>query len=154
MPMRNVIWTALLALAAAGCAAPTVVEPPDGGYLVQVGAVPGGVRFDPASIVEAEIVGDVLRLQVTHGGGCRDHAFSLYGGGAWMESAPVQTTVTLAHDARGDPCRAVVGRELRFDLTPLRDAYRRAYGDRGPLVIHVVEPGGPQASRHTLTYRF
>ena len=82
---------------------------------------------DPVTIHSATVRGDSLELDVAFGGGCRDHMFLLLSDGAWMESNPVQVGVRLAHDARGDNCKALVSRLLRFDLTPLKVAYNAAY---------------------------
>jgi hypothetical protein len=73
------------------------------------------------------VKGDSLELSVSFGGGCREHAFALLSDGAWMESYPVQLGVRLAHDAKGDVCKALLSRVLRFDLSPLRAAYNDSY---------------------------
>jgi hypothetical protein len=82
---------------------------------------------DPVTIQGFTMKGDSLELAVSFGGGCRDHAFLLLSDAAWMESYPVQVGVRLAHDAKGDNCKALISRVLRFDLTPLRAAYSAAY---------------------------
>lgn len=82
---------------------------------------------DPVTIQGFAMKGDSLELTVSFGGGCRDHAFLLLSDAAWMESYPVQVGVRLAHDAKGDNCKALVARVLRFDLTPLKAAYNASY---------------------------
>lgn len=82
---------------------------------------------DPVTIHSAVIKGDSLELSVSYGGGCRDHWFALLANGAWMESYPVQTGIRLAHDAKGDGCKALLTRTLRFDLEPLKAAYASSY---------------------------
>jgi hypothetical protein len=53
-----------------------------------------------------------------------------------MESFPVQVAARLAHDADGDPCRALLTSTLRFDLSPLRGHFEASYGPgRGTVVI-------------------
>lgn len=151
--VRGLRVAACLALAA--CAGSPVVEPPAGGSAaVRVGSVPARLPSDPASVTSAAVHGDSLVLEVTFGGGCARHDFALYASGVWMESFPVQTPVSLAHDAHGDNCRALLSRELRFDLSPLADAYRRAYGGGGTLVLRLQEPGGPGAPVHAVRYSF
>lgn len=154
--MRAIVRGALLTigLMAAGCTSPTIARMPDDGYRVQVGSIPAGIPSDPATIESVSVAGDVLVLQVTYGGGCTTHDFALFASGTFMESLPVQTSAVLAHDAHGDRCRALVGRELRFDLTPLRRAYEKAYGTGGTLVLNLRAPGGPQAPNHRITYTF
>ena len=49
---------------------------------------------------------------------------------------PVQLPVVLTHDANEDPCEAYPTRQLRFDLTPIRERYRAAYGlDSGTVLL-------------------
>lgn len=140
---------------AAGCAEGlTVVDDGATPAVVLAESVPvRGAPSDRASIAGASLQGDVLVLDVRFGGGCAEHAFDLYAQTAFMESEPVQTRLALAHRANGDPCRALLSRELRFDLAPLRDAYRRAYGPSGRIVLHVHEPG-PSGGSHDVLYTF
>lgn len=99
-------------------------------------------KLDPYTIDSAMVVGDTLRLVVRHGGGCRTHRFSLAASRAFRESSPVQVSAVLTHDADGDNCRALLTRDLRYDLTPLREAYRAAYGaGPGSIVIHLWHQG-------------
>ncbi len=97
---------------------------------------------DPVTIHNAAVRGDSLEFEVSFGGGCRDHTFLLLSDGAWMESNPVQVGLKLSHDARGDNCKALVSRTLRFDLTPLRVAYNAAYQTTtGTLRLNVRDSG-------------
>jgi len=82
---------------------------------------------DAITIDSVHIDGDTLIANVTHGGGCRAHDYKLVVGTAWMESFPVQAPARMSHDGHGDPCKALIGRELRISLTPIADAYREAY---------------------------
>ena len=156
MPSRSLLPrpAALLALALLGaCSSPTIL--PDEGELALVPLDQAATtrRLDPAEVLAARIDGDRLHLQVRFGGGCRDHHFSLLHGGVFMESEPVQTRLQLAHDAHEDPCRALLSRELTFDLTPLRRSYEAAYARTGTIVIHLLEPGGA-AVQPPLRYSF
>jgi hypothetical protein len=94
---------------------------------------------DPVTINSAVIRGDSLELSVQFGGGCRDHEFGLITNGVFAESYPVQTWVMLVHDANGDRCKALLSRVLRFDLSPLKALYNRAYQTTtGIMQIHVA----------------
>ena len=106
-------------------------------------------KVDPFEIVSAEVVDDVLTVGVRYGGGCREHRFQLVASSTFAESEPVQTPVVLTHDARGDLCRALLSETLRYDLTPLKQAYRRAYRRQsGTIVMHL------QANATPLRYTF
>jgi hypothetical protein len=82
---------------------------------------------DPVTISNAVVRGDSLELSVSFGGGCREHTFLLLSDAAWMESYPVQVGVKLSHDSKGDNCKALLSRVLRFDLSPLKSAYQASY---------------------------
>lgn len=144
-----------LSLLLAGCVDPLRSGGELPAVLLPVGAAAASetTRSDPAEIVAAEVEGDRLALSLRFGGGCADHDFALIPSGEFREANPVQTTLTLAHDAHGDMCRALLSRELAFDLASVRAAFQRAYGAHGPLELHVREPG-PAGRVHTLRYIF
>ena len=94
---------------------------------------------DPLTIESATIVADALQATVHFGGGCARHRIALLLGRAFMESFPVQVHARLAHDAGGDMCDALLTRTLTFDLVPLRQRYRAAYGaSSGTIVINLA----------------
>lgn len=128
----------LLAIATGGCNDTTTAPGVPNGYWSVTSTWAGQVIIaentdaphwpaDPVTIREATVKGDSLELVVNYAGGCRTHAFLLLSDAAWMESYPVQVGVRLAHDAEADPCRALLSRTLRFDLSPLKTAYNSAY---------------------------
>ena len=59
-----------------------------------------------------------------------------------MESLPVQTWALLAHDDLDEPCDAWFMRTLEFDLQPLREAYIRAYGEPGIIIVNFQDYQG------------
>lgn len=85
--------------------------------------------------VAHRLAGDTLSLDIQYGGGCAEHRFALLVDPAFMESQPVQVVARLAHDAAGDPCRALLGRTLRFDLSSVRRHYIASYGGGGGTVL-------------------
>jgi hypothetical protein len=89
---------------------------------------PAGWPQDPFVFQQVRMAGDTLDISVQYGGGCAGHDFTLLLSPIVRESLPVQASAWLAHDAKGDPCRALIGRTLRFDLTPLKHLYRQNYG--------------------------
>lgn len=153
-PLRLLLGTAMIALLLPACNRPAPSQPDGGAALVLVGTGARTVRMDPAEIVQARIEGDILHLQVRHGGGCERHDFSLIHSGLFLESLPAQTHLTLAHDAHGDRCRALVGADLQFDLTPVKRAYQNGSGRGGVLVLHVRAPGAKDAIAASLRYGF
>ncbi|MEM1125014.1 MAG: hypothetical protein AAGI71_00060 [Bacteroidota bacterium] len=103
---------------------------------VDVGTLVGDAYW----IEEAGIEGDSLRLRVSHSGGCRTHTFALYSTGPVYFSDPPQADVFLAHDADGDLCEALIGEDLAFDLTPLRN---QANGEAMDLRLHDHDASAP-----------
>lgn len=144
----------LVAVTLAACGAGTPVD--TGTYVVApVGDPSATTRFDPATIEEVRVEGDRLHLRVTFGGGCRQHDFGLRFERVFLESEPVQSVLRLAHDAHGDPCRALLGRDLEFDLGPLKELYREAYGSpSGTIDLRVYPPGGSEPHPERVRYTF
>ena len=106
--------------------------------VVRGAAVPA--RDTSYNIRDAAIVADTLTVRVSYAGGCEDHAFELTG---WADFTnrrpPVPVRVALMHDARGDTCKALVQQELRFDLSPLREAYRQQYTSSSGMITILLD---------------
>ena len=100
---------------------------------------------DPFVLNDAAVAGDTLSLNLSYAGGCARHEFTLVASELFRESEPVQLPVSLAHDANGDSCEAWLTEDYEFDLSVLRDRYRRAYGDGPGRIVLLLEgaPGGP-----------
>ena len=110
---------------------------------------------DAAAIEEVNLVGDVLRLRVTHGGGCAHHDFKLYGCTSFMESYPTQTTARLSHDAHSNRHEAFISKELRFDISPLKRAYQYMYHcEKDSFYIWIYEPGASEPLKPPFLYEF
>lgn len=145
---------AVLLLAASACTARAPTEPAMP-ILTVVDGPAAAARFDPAQIRDAHVEGDRLHVAVTHGGGCEQHDFALYFAGHFRESDPVVANLRLGHDAKGDPCRAVVGRDLVFDLTSLAQAWRQEYGRaNGTILIALSAPTAAEPHPEQLRYEF
>lgn len=93
--------------------------------------------FDPLTILTAVVDGDSIDLRVRYGGGCVEHDFRLLAGRAIMESEPPQADIRLSHDAHGDLCRALITRDLRFDLVPLKTYFQGDRATPGPLLLRL-----------------
>jgi hypothetical protein len=152
--LRCVTTVILFAILAAACGSPTLT-PSGGGLVLAELSMPGETtsRRDPVQLRAARITGDRLEVDVTYGGGCREHRFALTHDGTFAESYPVQTGLTLFHDADGDACRALLNRTLEFNLAPLRAAYRAAYGE-GPGIIAIHLHGPIPGPDSTISFRW
>lgn len=125
--------------------------------LVALDSDPDSYPADPLTLDEAAIAGDVLEAALTYGGGCTLHEIDLVAFNGWLESFPVQVDALLSHEDNGDMCDALVIETRRFDLRPLAEAYRDAYGAGEPeettLILRLRDPGEPGEMR-LLEYRF
>ena len=100
---------------------------------------------DEYVINAATVEDDTLRVNVSYSGGCETHAFTLVAEPIFLESFPVQLRVSLAHNANGDTCEALITEDHVFDLTPIKTMYQKGYRtDTGTIVLRLKEgpPGG------------
>ena len=156
-PVRT--WTlvsGVLAVLLAGCTSsdepasatprPASADQPPPLVPVVIGATDR--RTDSFVLNSASVSSHVLTLSVSYSGGCRKHEFVLTAG-AFVESGPIQLDLVLTHDANGDTCEAFPTEQLRYDLTPIRERYRGAYGrDSGTVHLRLDQSPAP------LVYRF
>ena len=105
---------------------------------------------DEYVINAATLEADTLHINVSYAGGCETHEFTLVAEPRFLESLPVQLRVSLAHNANGDTCEALITEDHNFDLTPIKEAYQKGYRkDKGTIVLRLKE-----APPGTLTYEF
>lgn len=117
---------------------------------VAFGFTPDTWGTDAYTINAATLQGDTLTLNVSYSGGCETHAFTLVAEQRFLESLPVQMRVSLAHNANDDTCEALITEALHFDLTPIKEAYRKGYRkDTGTIILRLKD-----APPSDLTYDF
>lgn len=71
---------------------------------------------DPFNIDSIYVNKDSLIVEVSYGGGCEVHEFSLKSNGAYLKSKPVQLNLALEHKSNNDMCRALLYKRLAFDI--------------------------------------
>jgi hypothetical protein len=74
----------------------------------------------PFEITKASIKGDILTLDVSYSGGCKDHSFSLHGTKMYMKSMPPKLGIFLEHEANGDSCRELKTEQLNFNISEIK----------------------------------
>lgn len=112
-----------------GIAAPVFTDTPGDAFGV-----------DPYVLNSATITADTLEVNVSYGGGCEAHVFTLIVSEAFLESAPVQLNISLAHIANGDACEAWLTETYRFDLLPIKQVYQAGYGSgAGTVVLRLAD---------------
>ena len=95
---------------------------------------------DAYTINAATLEGDTLTLNVSYGGGCEKHVFTLVAESRFLESYPVQLRVSLAHNANDDPCEDAITEDYHFDLTPLKETYQKGYQtDTGKIALRLKD---------------
>lgn len=115
---------------------------------------PDDLEKDSFSISRATIEGATLYLIVSSGGGCREHGYSLtMTPAAFMESFPVQANIYLRHDAKDDPCDAIVTDSLVFDLRPIVSLYQQMYGPSGQVNLNLFDFEQAESTRLELQVR-
>ncbi|ATB49545.1 hypothetical protein [Corallococcus macrosporus] len=80
---------------------------------------------DAIILNSARVEGGILVLDVTHGGGCAEHTYSLAWDGALQPGAdgtPVANLV-LVHDGNRDRCKALLRAHPRFDLSAISQRF-------------------------------
>ena len=116
-----------------------------GGANIEIGVVAFGFTpdtwgTDAYTINAATLQDGTLTINVSYSGGCETHAFTLVAEQRFLESYPVQLRVSLAHDANSDTCEALITEALHFDLTPIKEAYQKAYRkDTGTIALRLKD---------------
>lgn len=64
-----------------------------------------------------KMVDNLLHLKVSYSGGCEEHIFNLYTDKRYMKSYPPKLNLFLEHIDNNDKCRAMITKELVFDVT-------------------------------------
>lgn len=143
--MRHLLFIAVMGsgLGLTGCGPAVVVE-------AEGDSKPPLTRGnDPVDIKSASLSGDILELSLSYTGGCERHSFWLEWDGIFLTSSPVQVPIVLGHDARGDRCEALPSETRRFDLTPLKEAWRQGHQQtEGSMSIRI------QGTPHSVLYTF
>ncbi|RKH55487.1 hypothetical protein, partial [Corallococcus llansteffanensis] len=102
---------------------------------------------DLIAIESLSVKGNVLKLSVRHGGGCREHRYGLAWDGRFTKTAggEPRAELTVLHDANGDHCKRMMYKDLSFDLSTLQQAWsEKGNGDHGNL--HLDFNGVPDQS--------
>ena len=105
---------------------------------VFIGDAGGRFGADRYVLNTATVTGDTLTVNVSYGGGCRIHQFTLVASESFMESFPVQLHISLAHNANNDLCRAWLAEDYHFDLTPIKAMFQEGYRQKtGTIVLRL-----------------
>ncbi len=95
---------------------------------------------DFALINSAWTLRDTLIIVVSYSGGCRTHDFRLFGSRSIIKTNPPQAEIYLSHNSNADMCEAWITKNIKFDLSPLRNYYKQTFSNDGPLLLRIYEP--------------
>ncbi|MCP4574094.1 MAG: hypothetical protein GY838_17170 [bacterium] len=95
---------------------------------------------EPWHMYEIALVENYLGFGVSFSGCQPEHDFSLWMSGGIMESMPPQVNIVLVHET-AEECDAAFSGEYLFDLRPLADLVRQAYGP-STLILNVYDYRG------------
>lgn len=76
-------------------------------------------QSDHLTIKKAGMKGSTLLVKVQYGGGCEKHGFGILGSKTIMKSFPPQRNIKLLHENHDDHCRALLTKNLKFDIEKL-----------------------------------
>ena len=82
---------------------------------------------DPIYLHEAFVDGDCLQIKLSYSGGCKEHTIDLARMHPWTASSSTVPTFEIRHNANNDMCEAYFTRELRYDLTPLKQEGKKEF---------------------------
>jgi hypothetical protein len=106
--------------------------------VIIIDAPPDSLQLDSFTLHEIAINGARLSLDVSHGGGCKQHFYTLFmSPSAFLKSFPAQADLYLQHNGNGDLCEALLRPKLSFDLRPVAELYQKLYQQRNPIQINV-----------------
>lgn len=78
---------------------------------------------DTVGIIYATVEGHLLNIRLEFIGGCEKHRFEILAWDHHLATNPPGIRVCLGHDSAGDACKALVSRQMIFDLRPLKAKY-------------------------------
>ncbi|MFK8037586.1 MAG: hypothetical protein AB8B74_04800 [Crocinitomicaceae bacterium] len=68
-------------------------------------------------IIAAKLDENILQLDISYNGGCKEHEFELVGSAFIMESLPPKRGIQLYHHKNDDDCRELINKRLFFDIS-------------------------------------
>ena len=106
--------------------------------VIIVDTPPASLQLDSFTLHGIAINGDKLALDISHGGGCKEHSYVLFmSPGVFLKSFPAQADLYLQHRANNDFCDALLRPQLSFNLRPVAESYEKLYHRRDPIQLNV-----------------
>ena len=96
-------------------------------FIDWIPASPDSLPDDPVFLHEAFVDGNCLQIKISYSGGCKEHLISLARIQPSFTSDSTISVFEISHNANGDMCEAYFTKELRFDLTPLKQEGKKEF---------------------------
>ena len=97
-------------------------------------------KKDTRFITKSKIEKNNLFLTITYSGGCKEHTFELV---AWnyfiVKPNGIDAHILLSHDSRSDSCKALIKKELCFDLSPLNSEYYNLFQSTSGTIVLLLD---------------
>ncbi len=96
---------------------------------IKVDAVIGqfAKESDPITTIDTVFIeGNTMYIDLTYGGGCKEHEFEVIGSLAIAKSYPPIRSLQIVHNANNDMCRALVNVRLEVNIENV--AYKQEAG--------------------------
>jgi len=122
-----------------------------GKVILANGTSPDNLIMDSYKVNKADFNADTLNIEVSYGGGCKEHEFCLVAWNYFLESQPVRAYLFLSHNSNDDYCKANITSKLSIDMTPLKQDFFNQYGIRSDSIIVRILCSG---ERLNLKYKF
>ena len=88
---------------------------------------------DAITIADVKVKGNILLIDISYSGGCKDHSFEMIGSKMIAKSLPPVRAIQLIHHANNDQCKKMILQTLEVDLKDL--AYEQKVGSKIFLTI-------------------
>jgi|TARA_B100000795_G_C22722834_1_gene408201 hypothetical protein len=79
------------------------------------------------AILDCNLKGDVLEINVKYSGGCEDHSFNLVFDEMWKKSMPPKVSLYLEHKDGDDLCKSNIKKTVRFNIKKLKKHYNEVH---------------------------
>ncbi|TQV78757.1 hypothetical protein FKG94_12100 [Exilibacterium tricleocarpae] len=120
--------SAMVAFSGTGCGDLNNTTVPDLHEPVFVAALADiEVDTEPHTVVSASIDGDIARLVFEVRGGCGEHDFDLVIDDDFTSGGTVRTSSLSVYGEDNDGCTDLIDVPKRFDLTPVKEIYKRQF---------------------------
>lgn len=100
---------------------------------------------DRYSVNAVRVEGNMMYVDLSYSGGCKEHVFNVYGSNAIAKSLPPIRAIKINHNANEDHCRAMINQTISVDLRNF--AYKKEEGSQIYLTLEGFK------DRITYTYK-